>query len=154
MDDEPVIVATDPRRPEARAALLQYLVEVRDRINGVGIYDDLADDVADFVAPGGVFLLVYRGDEVVGCGGVRTMEPSVGELNRMWIRSDSRGKGVGDRLLTELIAQSRALGHETLRLDTNAALTQALAMYRKHGFEPVDRFNENPDATDFLLKRL
>jgi ribosomal protein S18 acetylase RimI-like enzyme len=101
-----------------------------------------------------VFLLVYRSDEVVGCGAVRSITPTIGELNRMWIHPDCRGIGLGDRLLTELVAQSRALGHETLRLDTNAALTQALAMYRKHGFASVERFNTNPDATDFLEKVL
>jgi ribosomal protein S18 acetylase RimI-like enzyme len=154
VEDEPVIVATDPRRPEARSALIRYLAEVRGRINGIAVDDDAADDVDDFVAPGGVFLLVYRGDEVVGCGAVRTMAPGVGELNRMWIRPDSRRSGLGDRLLSELVAHSRGLGHETLRLDTNAALTQALALYSKHGFEPVERFNDNPDATDFLRKTL
>lgn len=154
MEDEPVIEQTDPRRPEARAALSQYLEEVRDRIKGIAVYESLADEVDEFVAPGGVFLLVWRGDDVVGCGGVRTMAPGVGELKRMWIRSDSRRMGLGDRLLSALIDQSRALGHETLRLDTNGALTQALAMYAKHGFEPVERFNDNPDATHFLLKKL
>jgi GNAT superfamily N-acetyltransferase len=154
VDDEPVIVAVDPRRPEARAALTQYLDEVARRIAGIAVHAGQADEVDDFVPPGGVFLLVYRGDQVVGCGGVRTIEPAVGELNRMWIRSDSRGIGLGNRLLSELVERSRRLGHETLRLDTNAALTQALAMYGKHGFEPVERFNDNPDATHFLRKTL
>lgn len=154
MEEEPVIVATDPRRPEARSALSSYLEEVKARIDGIAVDESQADDVDDFVAPGGVFLLVYRGDEVVGCGAVRTMARGVGELNRMWIRPDSRRTGLGDRLLSELVAQSRALGHETLRLDTNGALTQALALYGKHGFEPVERFNDNPDATHFLLKKL
>jgi ribosomal protein S18 acetylase RimI-like enzyme len=154
VEDEPVIVATDPRRPEARAALTEYRDEIARRIDGIAMYTSLPDEVDDFVPPGGVFLLVYRGDEVVGCGAVRTMEPTVGELNRMWIRPDSRGTGLGDRLLSELVAQSRALGHETLRLDTNRALTQALGLYRKHGFASVERFNDNPDATDFLRKTL
>jgi GNAT superfamily N-acetyltransferase len=153
--DEPVIVAVDPRAPEARAALSAYLEEVALRIGGAPTYyATLADEVDGFVAPGGVFLLVSVGDEVVGCGGVRTIRPSVGELNRMWIRPDDRGTGLGNRLLSALIDRSRALGHETLRLDTNAALTQALSMYRKHGFEPVERFNDNPDATDYLMKTL
>jgi ribosomal protein S18 acetylase RimI-like enzyme len=150
VDDEPVIEQTDPRRPEAREALRQYLEEVARRIDGISVNPSQADEVDDFAAPGGVFLLVYRGNEVVGCGAVRTITPSVGELKRMWIRPDDRGRGFGDRLLGELVEQSRALGHETLRLDTNGALTQALALYRKHGFEPVERFNDNPDATDFL----
>ena len=152
--DEPVIEQTDPRRPEAREALRQYLEEIARRIDGIAVDPSLADEVDDFAAPRGVFLLVYQGDEVVGCGAVRTITPSVGELNRMWIRPDNRRRGLGDRLLAELVEQSRALGHETLRLDTNSALTQAITLYRKHGFEPVERFNDNPDATDFLGRSL
>jgi GNAT superfamily N-acetyltransferase len=151
--DEPIIEQTDPRRPEAREALRQYLSEIDHRVAIPFAERDL-DDVDELVAPGGVFLLVYRGDEVVGCGGVRTIEPMVGELKRMWIRPDNRGTGLGSRLLSELIEQSRLLGHTSLLLDTNRGLGEALAMYRKHGFEPIERYNDNPSATDFLRKLL
>jgi GNAT superfamily N-acetyltransferase len=155
VDDERVIVAADPRRPEAREALTQYLVEIMNRVPGIGVDPSQADDVDDFTEPGGAFLLVYRGgDVVVGCGAVRTLAPGVGELKRMWIRPDERRTGLGSRLLAALIDRSRALGHATLLLDTNAALTEALGLYSKLGFEPVDRYNDNPDATDFLGKAL
>jgi ribosomal protein S18 acetylase RimI-like enzyme len=152
--DEPVIEQTDPRRPEVRAALTQYLEEIKKRVPNMGVDPSEADDVDDYTAPGGVFLLAYRGDEVVGCGAVRTFAPGVGELKRMWVRPSDRGMGVGSRLLAALTAESRALGHSTLLLDTNNALTEALALYRKHGFEPIEPYHDNPDATDFLRKAL
>jgi GNAT superfamily N-acetyltransferase len=151
--DEPIIEQTDPRRPEARHALRQYLSEIETRV-AIAFDERDLDDVDELTAPGGVFLLVYRGDGVVGCGGVRTMAPAVGELKRMWIHPDNRGTGLGSLLLSELIEQSRALGHTSLLLDTNRGLTEALAMYSKHGFEPMERYNDNPDATDFLRKTL
>jgi GNAT superfamily N-acetyltransferase len=151
--DEPVIEQTDPRRPEAREALRQYLSEIDSRV-AIAFDERDLDDVDGLAALGGVFLLVYRGDAVVGCGGVRTMSPGVGELKRMWIRPDNRGTGLGSRLLSELIEQSRGLGHTSLVLDTNRGLTEALVLYRKHGFEPIERYNDNPDATDFLRKTL
>jgi GNAT superfamily N-acetyltransferase len=152
--DDPVIEQVDPRRPEARDALRQYLAEIvaRGAVRTVDERD--ADDVAEFADAQGCFLLAYRGDTVIGCGGLRTLEPGVGELKRMWVHPDARGAGVGSLLLDALIEQSRALGHTTLRLDTNAVLTQALAMYAKHGFVPIARYNDNPDATDFLEKTL
>ena len=153
MPDEPIIEQTDPRRPEAREALRQYLREIEERV-AIPFDERDLDDVDELVAPGGVFLLVYRGDEVVGCGGVRTVEPMVGELKRMWIRPDNRGTGLGSRLLSDLIEQSRLLGHTSLLLDTNRGLTEAFAMYHKHGFESVERYNDNPSATDFLRKLL
>jgi GNAT superfamily N-acetyltransferase len=154
VDDDPVIEAVDPHRPEAREALTRYLAEIVDRVRGITVDVSQADDVDEYIEPGGRFLLVYRGDAVIGCGAVRSLAPEVGELKRMWIRPDVRGTGVGSRLLSALVAQSRALGHTTLVLDTNAALTEALALYRKHGFEPVERYNDNPDATHFLGRAL
>ena len=154
MDDDPLIVTVDPRGPEAREALTQYLAEIVSRIDGIALDASDADDVGDYTEPGGRFLLVVRGDAVIGCGAVRSLAPDVGELRRMWIRPDARRAGLGSRLISALVAQSRALGHTTLLLDTNAALTEALALYRKHGFEPVERYNDNPDATHFLRKTL
>jgi N-acetylglutamate synthase-like GNAT family acetyltransferase len=114
------------------------------------VHPEQADDVDDYTEPGGCFLIVYRDDEVAGCGAVRSIDARTGELKRMWIRPDARGAGLGSRLLDELIARSRALGHAKLVLDTNGVLVEALALYAKHGFERIDRYNDNPDATHFL----
>ncbi len=154
MDDDLVIETVDPRRPDARDALSRYLAEIVSRVEGISVAPSQADDVDDYTAPGGRFLLVQRGDAVIGCGAVRSLTPEIGELKRMWIRPDARGAGLGSRLLSALVAESRALGHTTLLLDTNAALTEALALYRKHGFEPVEPYNDNPDATHYLGRPL
>ena len=140
---------------DARDALARYLREILERVDGItGVHPDQADDVDDYLAPGGSFLLLYRDDTVVGCGAVRTLHPGTGELKRMWIRPDARGSGFGSLLLDALIARSRALGHTTLVLDTNETLVEALALYAKHGFVAIERYNENPDATHFLGRTL
>jgi GNAT superfamily N-acetyltransferase len=147
----PRIVAVDPHGPDARDALTQYLNEILDRVAGItGVDPEQADDVDDYQRPGGCFLLVYRDDAVAGCGAVRSIDARTGELKRMWIHPDARGAGLGSRLLDELVAHSRALGHQRLVLDTNGVLVEALALYAKHGFLPIERYNDNPDATHFL----
>lgn len=154
VDDGTVIEIVDPRGPEAREALTQYLAEIvrRGAVRSVAV--GAADDVDEYIAPGGRFLVVSRGDTVIGCGAIRSMTPEIGEVKRMWIHPEARGAGLGSRLLGALVDQSRALGHTTLLLDTNAVLTEALALYAKHGFEPVERYNDNPDATHFLARTL
>ena len=42
----------------------------------------------------------------------------------------------------------------TLRLDTNRALTEALALYRAAGFEEIERFNDEPHAHHWFAKSL
>jgi GNAT superfamily N-acetyltransferase len=148
------IEIVDPGVPEAREALTQYLAEIvhRGAVRSVAV--GAADDVDEYAPPGGRFLIVLRDDAVIGCGAIRSMTSDIGEVKRMWIHPDARGEGLGSRLLGALVDQSRALGHTTLLLDTNAVLTEALALYAKHGFEPVERYNDNPDATHFLAKTL
>jgi ribosomal protein S18 acetylase RimI-like enzyme len=59
---------------------------------------------------------------------------------------------VGRRLLAELEAEATAHGVRTLRLDTNRALTEAIALYRTAGYREVDRFNDEPYAHHWFEK--
>lgn len=47
-----------------------------------------------------------------------------------------------------------ALGYARIVLDTNGALTAALRFYDRHGYRPIERYNDNPDATHFFAKDL
>lgn len=154
VEDNTVIEIVDPHLPEAREALTHYLAEIVRRGAVRSVDDGEVDDVGDYVGPGGRFLVVRRGEAVIGCGAVRSMTPETGEVKRMWIHPGARGAGLGSRLLGAIVDQSRGLGHTTLLLDTNEALTEALALYTKHGFQPVERYNDNPDATHFFGKTL
>jgi predicted GNAT family N-acyltransferase len=63
----------------------------------------------------------------VGCG---RLLPD-GHIGRMAVLASWRGRGVGDALLTCLIAQARARGDGRVVLN---AQTQAMAFYARHGF--------------------
>ena len=169
--DEVLILQIDPREdPRAEAALRTYLAEVLHvcGINGVP-QDEAVADTGEYVAPTGAFLLALvaggdasenavddRGERApaVGCAALRTLGPGVGEVKRMWVSPQLRGSGLGSRLLRELEQRAALLGLTTLRLDTNGALAAAVALYERHGYVPIGRYNENPDATHFFAKRL
>ena len=46
------------------------------------------------------------------------------------------------------------MGLATIRLDTNKALVEAHALYRKAGYREVARFNDNPYAHHWFEKAL
>jgi GNAT superfamily N-acetyltransferase len=146
--------SVDATEPAAREALGAYLAEVAALIPSATVGPHELDDVDDFRPPTGGFVLVLDGDTAIGCGAVRTLEPGVGEIKRMWITPSQRRRGLGTRLLHELEDASRALGHQTLRLDTNEALVDAMRLYEAHGYVRIDRYNDNPDATHYFSKRL
>ena len=56
--------------------------------------------------PLGAWLLGWRDDEAVACGGVRLLTPEVCEIKRMYVDPSARGAGLARRLLTCLLYTS------------------------------------------------
>jgi len=126
--DAIVCVAVDPRDPDARTVLWRYLDEIAGPIGSSTVTGE-ADDVDEFAAPTGTFLLLRDAGEAIGCGALRTFAPGIGEIKRMWIDPLRRGEGLGVVMLAALEDASRNLGHQRVRLDTKGALTPAIRMY-------------------------
>jgi GNAT superfamily N-acetyltransferase len=72
----------------------------------------------------------------------------------MWIHPDWRGLGLGGRMLTRLEAVARTLGRTRVVLDTNETLTEAIAMYERAGYHPIERYSDNPYAHHWFAKDL
>jgi len=144
-----------PRSAEARHCLEQYFAELASRFRG-GFEPDTrgVGAAGHFMPPKGALLIVWLLGEPVGCGAVRTLEPGVGEIKRMWVSPAVRGLGVGRRLLEALERVARGCKLRVVRLDTNAALSEALRLYRSSGYREIDRFNDNPYAQHWFEKTL
>lgn len=150
------VVDGDVGASDARAALDRYLEELGRRFAG-GVDRGAVgadDDVRSLRPPHGAFVLLRTDAGVVGCGGVRRLDSGDAEIKRMWIDPAWRGLGLGGRMLAELERRALALGHGRVVLDTNESLTEAIALYRRHGYEPIDRYSDNPYAHHWFAKRL
>jgi len=145
--------AARPAQALARAAVGRYFAEIGRRF-GFDPDGEADKDAELLVPPTGLFVLAISDGVPVACGGLHTIGDGVGELKRMWVSDDWRGAGLGSRLLCHLEDQARALGHAVVRLDTNGSLTEAISMYQRAGYQPVDRYNDNPWATHFFEKNL
>ena len=71
---------------------------------------------------------------LVGVGALRTLEPGVVEVKRMYVVPQCRGLGVGSRLLDSLLDEATRMGASTVRLDTVRFMAPAQALYRSRGF--------------------
>jgi putative acetyltransferase len=113
-------------------------------------------DLAALSAPGVTFLVVRAGDEAVGCGAILNDPRGWGELKRMYVRPDQRGRGLGKRVLAELEAIAREAGLRLLRLETGIHNAEALALYRRAGFTERSDFGDYaPDPLSvFMEKRI
>ena len=121
---------TDPRSPEAVAAVTAYFTELDTRFPGGFDWSGaLAADAAAMAPGAGVFVVATSEGRPIACGGVQQLSEDTGEIKRMWVHPDWRGAGLGARLLRQLEDTSARLGHRVVRLDTNRTLTEAISMY-------------------------
>lgn len=119
-----------------------------------GTYTIAYPDPERFIAPNGVFVLVMDGDNPVGCGGIRRLDSSRYEIKHLFLRDETRGRGWGRMLLTELENRARGFGAADVVLDTNDSLAAAGGLYRSHGYESIPPYNDNPNATTWYRKAL
>jgi GNAT superfamily N-acetyltransferase len=108
----------------------------------------------DFDPPAGVFVVARLSGRPVGCGGVRTLEPGVAEIRRMYVDPSARGHGVGSAVLAALEHAAREMGHQLMRLDTAAELHEAHRLYEGAGYVAVPAYNDNEFAARWYEKRL
>lgn len=143
----------DPDGPEARHCMAEYYAELDRRFDGG--FDPAASLPAppdDLVPPRGVFLVAAAGTAVLGSGALRVTAPGIGSIKRMWVDASARGLGLGRGILAALEDEARRLGLHTLRLETNAALVEAIRLYRSAGFSEVPPFNDDPYADHWFEK--
>jgi DNA-binding MarR family transcriptional regulator/GNAT superfamily N-acetyltransferase len=149
------IAVIDPAHRHARFCLHEYYAELNRRFDtGFDPTVTRAVDLDEVRAPNGLFLVATLRSEPVGCGALKFLGDERAEIKRMWVAARARGLGVGRRLLTDLEARAASNGSRVVRLDTNKALVEAIAMYRSTGYVEVEAFNDEPYADHWFEKRL
>jgi GNAT superfamily N-acetyltransferase len=147
--------------PESAALLRRYYTELVSRYHGRPADDQevsavLAEEPSDdLVRPTGAFLLARLGGAPVGCAGLRVLTPDTGELTRMYVGPEARGRGVAGLLVrtVERIAREE-FGAVRIRLDTRKDLVEARALYARHGYAEIARYNDSPYADHWFEKTL
>lgn len=152
---EVTIEVADPAGADARWCVGQYFAVLDERFEGG--FDparSISAEPDELTPPAGVFLVARLRGEPVGCGALKIHRRSPGEIKRMWVAPHLRGLGLGRRILVELERRAAEAEVRVLRLETNRALTEAIALYRSHGYREVEAFNEEPYAHDWFERRL
>ena len=147
------VTVTDPQASEALFCLEEYYAELNRRFDGgfdVNLSRD--PDADDMRPPRGSFLVAFSDGMPLGCVGVKGHGGPVAEIKRLWVAPSARGLKLATRLMEDAEDAARALGITTLRLDTNSALPEAVALYRNTGWTEIPRFNDDPYPDVFFEK--
>lgn len=134
-----------------RAARAADAAAVRGVVNGVlaeyriagdpaGTDRDLADLDAYYFSRGGGFIVAVASDgTIVGSCGIAPLEGGTWDLRKMYLTPEARGRGLGRRLLARILAFARSKGATRVELETASVLKEAIRLYQKAGFKPVER---------------
>jgi GNAT superfamily N-acetyltransferase len=143
-----------PKSPDARRLLADYLDDLERRLDGwerAGYVDAAADEL---LPPAGALLVGYEEGEAVACGAVHVIATGIAEVKRMFVAPRVRGRGLGRELLDALERTAVELGCDVARLDSTEPLAEAMALYRSAGYVEIGDYNQNPNATTWMERRL
>lgn len=115
--------------------------------SGLALIDHLIEDLPGaYGPPRGDALLWYKDESLVACGVLREIEPRIGDIKRIYVRPDYRGKAFGLPFVRALIDRARELGYERLRSDTLPSMYAAIEFYQELGFRPIGAYWPHPAA--------
>jgi DNA-binding MarR family transcriptional regulator/GNAT superfamily N-acetyltransferase len=149
------VAVESPLSSAAQFCLQSYFDELDERFDtGFDPRHSISADAGELTEPAGLLLVARLRGEPVGCGALKLHGGEPAEIKRMWVAPSARGLGVGRRILGELEQHARLRGAGVVRLETNASLREASALYRSCGYAEVEAFNDEPYAHHWFEKRL
>ncbi len=105
--------------------------------------------------PRGELLLARDADKVLGCVGLRSIEPEgCCEMKRLYVSAESRGSGLGRALVEVLVSVAERIGYCEMRLDTLPSMAGAQALYQKLGFVTMQPYYATPVEGTVFMRRL
>ncbi len=150
-----IIEECDPRSDDARYCLGAYYAELARRFEkGFDVTLSRDPEAKDMIRPRGVFLVAVSDSLPLGCVALKGTGGAMAEVKRLWVAPSARGLGLARRLMAATESAAVSLAITTLRLDTNSALPEAMALYRTSGWQEIDRFNDDPYPDLFFEKAL
>jgi GNAT superfamily N-acetyltransferase len=150
----PVIRHETPTSEASRSLFAEYMALVSARLGATFTpSEDIFATANAFAGPGAAWLVLYEDERAIACGGLRSVEPGIGEIKRMFVTASARRRGYGRRLLAELEGLARDAGCERVRLYTTEVLREARALYADAGYLPVDMPAVHGRTEDIWLEK-
>lgn len=93
-------------------------------------------------------IVAYEDDRPVACGAIKEYSPGTMEVKRMYTSPESRGKGIASKVLSELELWASELAYEKCILETGRKQPEAIALYKKRGYQVIPNYGQYADVED------
>ena len=101
----------DLTHPQVLALLNEHLTNMFELSPPEQVF---ALDVTKLRAPDVSFWTVWEADTLMGCGALKELSPSHGEVKSMRTRKALRGRGAGRAVLARIVEVARQRGYKTV----------------------------------------
>lgn len=131
----------DLSRPAIHTLLNEHLQSMHALSPAKSVH---ALDLERLRAPGITFWSAWRDGQLLGCGALRELDPTHGEVKSMRTPSARRRSGAGRAILAHIIEVARTRGYQRLSLETGAvdAFKPAQTLYESVGFTRCGPFGD------------
>lgn len=102
--------------------------------------------------PYGRLYIAFLDGKLAGCIALKKIDEENCEMKRLYVRSEFRGKHIGNVLAEKIIDEARKIGYKSILLDTLPFLTSAIKLYKKMGFYEIEQYNDSPMKDAIYLK--
>ena len=100
------------------------------------------EEFATSISSDGALYLLREKEEIIGMGAIRKLKEGIGEIKRMYIKPEYRGKGLGREMLQLLLSKGKEYGFSEIYLETGAFMKTAQGLYRSMGFHDREEYPE------------
>lgn len=144
----------DLRGPEILALLQEHLRHMHEVSPPESVH---ALDVDALRHPSVSFWTAWSGPDLLGCGALKELDPTHGEVKSMRVADAHRRKGVAQAILGRILMEARARGYLRLSLETGSQpdFLAARRLYESHGFTccgPFSGYVEDPNSVFMTLQ--
>ena len=134
-----------------------YLIRLLDK-DLRSRYQELQDvyDQHNVIVNVDTVVIVYSGDQPVGCGCFKQFNDAAVEMKRMYVKPEFRRQGISSTILNELEKWAKEMNYTQAVLETGDKQEEAIAMYKKKGYSIIPNFPpyENMPTSICMLKPL
>jgi putative acetyltransferase len=148
------IETDDLSRPAVHALLDEHLQNMYELSPPVSVH---ALDLDKLRKPGITFWSAWEGPDLVGCGALKELDRTHGEVKSMRTPAARRRRGAGRAILAHIIEVARARNYQRLSLETGSmeAFRPAWTLYESFGFArcgPFAGYAEDPNSVFMTLR--
>jgi GNAT superfamily N-acetyltransferase len=87
-------------------------------------------------------LVAYENNIPVGCGAIKEYGADTMEVKRMYVRPESRKKGIAARILSQLELWAGELSYTRCILETGKKQPEAIELYKKNGYQIIPNYGQ------------